>query len=134
MVVDWYFSGKFQSQQSPISVVLRNTVCMILVHFRYTVKPMFLFIIMISSFKKCIFSSSIISSLFLARTTWDTAVGIQIPVQVHIKGTSGKGGPHSFEHYYNFFEFRPTLTAEDNGRFEVRMGYFIFISLFFVKQ
>jgi len=52
---------------------------------------------------------------------WDTAVGVRVPVQIHIKGKGTQKGAHSFEHVYNFFEFRPTLGADDEAIFEVRI-------------
>jgi len=50
---------------------------------------------------------------FTSRTTWDSTVGIgeQLPVQAHVTGMvyDASGAGHHFEHYYNFFDFKPYL-------------------------
>lgn len=59
---------------------------------------------------------------FTAQGAWDSAVGIRVPVQAHVKGISYNKGKHNFEHYYNFFDYRPYLSAEEDTIFETPSG------------
>ena len=62
--------------------------------------------------------------LFLARPAWDSAVGIQIPVQAHVKGIvhNDTAPPHKFDHYYNFIHFSPYASDVHAMNFEVSFG------------
>ena len=63
--------------------------------------------------------------LFIAQSSWDTAVGIQVPVQAHVKGRvyNASGIPHDFDHYYNFFSFSPKEDEIHSRKYEVSIQY-----------
>ncbi|KAK3094452.1 hypothetical protein FSP39_001885 [Pinctada imbricata] len=53
---------------------------------------------------------------------WDTAVGVSVPVAVRVTGRSynASGLPHDFDHWYEFFHFRPDTV--DPRNFETPAG------------
>ena len=67
----------------------------------------------------------------LAKPAWDSAVGIQIPVQAHVKGIvhNDTAPPHKFDHYYNFIHFSPYPSDVHAMTFEVCSSYRISVSL-----
>ncbi|XP_053386832.1 uncharacterized protein LOC123542895 [Mercenaria mercenaria] len=67
-------------------------------------------------------ATMIVDWYFTAQNTWNSAVGIQVPVQAHVKGISYQNGKHNFEHYYNFFDFIPYLDATEKQVFETPSG------------
>lgn len=56
---------------------------------------------------------------------WSTSVGVRVPVMAHVQGVSYLKGRHTFDHYYNFFDYEPYVSADDNTIFEVRQ-FFMF--------
>ena len=66
-----------------------------------------------------------------AKSTWDSSVGVQIPIMAHVTGRiyMPDGTNHPFEHYYNFFHFRPYHDEVQSRHYEV---YRLFVCLFFV--
>ncbi|XP_053386878.1 uncharacterized protein LOC123542935 [Mercenaria mercenaria] len=67
-------------------------------------------------------ATMIVDWYFTAQNTWNSAVGIRVPVQAHVTGVSYQKKKHNFEHYYNFFDFRPYLSADENQVFETPSG------------
>ncbi|XP_060569694.1 uncharacterized protein LOC132728098 isoform X2 [Ruditapes philippinarum] len=73
-------------------------------------------------------ATMIVDWYFTAQNSWNSAVGVRVPVMAHVKGISYKvtkshpEGKHLFEHYYNFFDFRPYLSSDENSVFETPAG------------
>ncbi|XP_052785713.1 uncharacterized protein LOC128221230 [Mya arenaria] len=59
---------------------------------------------------------------FTVRDNWVAAADATVPVQCHVTGTSTQKGKHSFEHYYNFYEFRPYIKPDETRVFETPSG------------
>ena len=56
-----------------------------------------------------------------AKSSWDSSVGVQIPIMAHVNGHiyMPDGTDHPFEHYYNFFHFRPYHDEVQSQSYEV---------------
>ena len=59
-----------------------------------------------------------------AKSSWDSSVGVQIPIMAHVKGKiyMQDGTNHPFEHYYNFFHFRPYHDEVQSQSYEVSLS------------
>ncbi|KAH3746746.1 hypothetical protein DPMN_181161 [Dreissena polymorpha] len=70
-------------------------------------------------------ATMVVDWYFSARgANWTSSTGADaVPVQCHVKGKAAKNGiTHDFEHYYNFFDYQPTISADETQVFETPRG------------